>query len=140
MTKDVIISISGFHENDDMDGGTIELVTDGQYGMDEGFATFSYMESELTGMEGTKTTFEVHDSSVIMRREGTVNSLMTFEEGNKHLFMYEIPFGTMTMGVDTHSIYARFGDKGGDLNIKYVVDMNNTIVSRNEFKINVREV
>ena len=136
--KDVLIAIKGMHELDGHSDEGDELVTPGKYYRDGNITRFSYMESELTGMEGTKTTFEVLKSSVSLTREGTVNSQMIFEKGRKHFFMYETPFGAFTMGVSTNSITSKLDDNGGDLEIHCVIDMENSVLSRNIFKINVK--
>ena len=74
-----------------------------------------------------------------MTREGKLNSRMVFEEGKKHNFLYETPFGATTMGVNTKSISIDLNENGGDMEIDYVVDFQHSIVGRNMFKINVRE-
>ncbi|MGE4484241.1 MAG: DUF1934 domain-containing protein [Oscillospiraceae bacterium] len=137
--KKAIISIKGIQipENDEKD--VVELVTDGEYHHADGVAVFSYMESELTGLEGTKTTFEVKDDTVTLTREGAVNTRMVFCEGKKNYFAYETPFGAVTMGVNTHGVTAKLHDGGGNLEIHYLIDMDNTPISRNTFKINVKE-
>lgn len=139
MTKDVLIAIKGMQELDGLPNEGDELVTPGTYSLEGDVARFSYMESELTGMEGTKTTFEVRPSNVVLRREGTVNTEMVFEQGKKHFFMYETPFGAFTMGVSTNSIRSKMNDNGGDLEIRCIVDMENSIISRNVFRISVSE-
>lgn len=138
--KDVIILITGSQRFDgDDDKSAMRLVTDGQYSFGEEESTLTYMESELTGMEGTKTSFTVNPSRVIMSREGRVNSRMVFEEGKKHTFLYDTPMGAATMGVDTHTVRTLLGEDGGDMEIDYVVDVDHMIVGRNRFKIQVRE-
>jgi uncharacterized beta-barrel protein YwiB (DUF1934 family) len=97
------------------------------------------MESELTGLEGTKTSFSVGSTGVVMSREGNINSRMVFEEGRKHFFLYETQFGSATMGVDTLKIKNKLGEHGGDMEIDYVIDFDHAVVGRNQFKINVRE-
>lgn len=136
--KDVMIAIKGMQELDGTTDGD-ELVTSGIYHHENGITKFSYMESELTGMEGTKTTFEIQKSLVTLTRIGTVNSQMVFEPGRKHFFMYDTPFGAFTMGVSTSSISSKMNENGGDLEIRCMIDMENSMVSRNVFKINVRE-
>ena len=139
MTKDVMIAIKGMQELDGLSDEGDELVTPGIYSLEGDTARFSYMESELTGMEGTKTTFEVKPTHVALIREGTVNAQMIFEQGKKHFFMYETPFGAFTMGVSTNSIKSKMHDSGGELEIRCMIDMENSVISRNVFKINVRE-
>lgn len=137
--KDVIISIKGIHETEGRIGEGVEFVTAGEYCSDGDMTTFSYEESELTGLEGTRTFFKVEKDMVTLTREGTVTAQMVFEEKKKHLFAYETPFGATTMGVDTRSIVSKLGENGGNLEIKYSVDMDNAVISRNTFKINIRE-
>ena len=49
------------------------------------------MESELTGMEGTKTSFIFSPEEVVLSREGTLTSRMVFREGKKSTFLYDTP-------------------------------------------------
>jgi uncharacterized beta-barrel protein YwiB (DUF1934 family) len=136
--KDVIISIIGTQR---MEDGTesIELVTDGKYSFDDDKSVLTYMESEITGMNGTKTTFEVGKNLITMIREGTVNSQMIFEKGKKHVFLYETPFGAATLGVNTHRIKSGLGEHGGDMELEYAVDVDNMQLGTNAFRINVKE-
>ncbi len=140
LRSNCIISIFGSQATgEDEDPDSLELVTDGSYTASGNAATFRYEESELTGLEGTTTTFEVAPDKVVMTREGTVNAQMVFQEGKKHYFAYETPFGAMMMGVDTHAVRSRLDDAGGDLEIRYAIDMNNNLVSRNTFHISIRK-
>ena len=137
--KDVIISITGTQRYSDVFDDSIELVTAGQYSFSNGEGRLTYMESELTGMEGTRTSFIVEPFGVTLQREGRMNSRMVFEEGKKHHFLYETPFGAATMGVDTRRINMRLGEDGGDMEIDYSIDFDNAFVGRNKFIIKVRE-
>ena len=137
--KDVIISITGTQNFSPGDDDTIELVTDGKYSFSDGETTLTYMESELTGLEGTKTSFKVGPMGVVMSREGALNSSMVFEEGRKHFFLYETPYGSATMGVNTSRILTTLGEHGGKMEIDYVVDFDHSVVGRNKFVIDIRE-
>lgn len=137
--KDVIISIVGTQTYDEDDKDTIELVTDGKYSQKNGETNLTYMESELTGLAGTKTTFTINPNAVVLSREGTLNTRMIFEVGKKHYFLYDTPYGAATMGVNTSHIRHRLGENGGDMEIEYVVDLDHTVIGKNTFKINVRE-
>ena len=66
--KDVVISIRGiqrsFHPGEEEQGPeSVELVTDGRYEYGRDASWFTYQESEITGMEGTVTTFRVEDGA-----------------------------------------------------------------------------
>jgi uncharacterized beta-barrel protein YwiB (DUF1934 family) len=136
---DVIISIVGTQKDPSGQKDTVELVTDGQYGFADGECRLTYEESDLTGLKGTRTTFTVSPMGVILRREGSLNSEMVFQEGKKNFFLYETPYGSATMGVDTRRISATLGEHGGDLELDYNIDFDSTPVGQNTFKINVKE-
>ena len=131
-----MISVKGLMGTDD-NGDEIELVTKGSYDYADGRAEFSYMESELTGMEGTKTAFDVYDGYASITRTGSVTMQMVFEEGRKNYFVYNTPYGAMSMGVDTHSVYSKLGENGGYLNVKYTLDIPGTMASRNNLDVRI---
>jgi len=137
--KDAIISITGVQNDPNGEKDAVELVTAGQYGFENGESRFTYEESDLTGLNGTRTTFTISPLGVVLRREGSLNSEMVFEQGRKSFFLYETPFGSATMGVDTRRIDTRLDEHGGDLELDYDIDFNHTPMGRNKFKINVRE-
>ena len=143
--KNVIISITGTQHNygdDSLPVGdeTIELVTDGSYEYGEEESLFTYRESELTGMDGTLTTFRVEKDMVTMTREGAVNSQMLFQKGRKHLFLYDTPFGAMTMGVSTQKLSSEMDEHGGVMDLVYSVDVDNILLGKNVFRICVKEI
>lgn len=137
--KNVIISIKGTQNDPNGGDNIIELETDGVFAFENGEGMLSYMESELTGLEGTKTSFVVNPMGVVMTREGSLNSRMVFEKGRKHNFLYETPFGSATMGVNTTNISVAFDEHGGDMEIDYVVDFQHAVVGHNMFRIKVSE-
>jgi len=140
--KDVIISIKGTQGTGSYlteDAEVIELITNGEYTHNGTETEFSYMESEVTGMEGTRTTFRVNPQMVTLTREGSLNAQMVFEQGKKHVFLYETPYGAATMGVDTKRLRCGLDDTGGEMEIAYIIDLDSVVVSENSFVINVRE-
>ena len=137
--KDVIISITGVQNFPQGSDDTVELVTEGKYCYRDGKGELSYMESELTGMQVTRTSVTFTPTEVVLSREGTLTSKMVFREGTKITFLYDTPFGSATMGLDTHKIHSTMGPRGGDMEIDYVVDFDHAVVGRNKFRINVRE-
>ena len=136
--RDVIISVTGIQHGA---GGpdSLQLVTAGQYGVDQDEIRLTWEESELTGMEGTRTSITVQPRSVVLSREGALNSTMEFEEGHKHYCLFETPFGAATMGVDTRKIRRHVDENGGRVEIDYVVDMEHAVVARNKFEITIRQ-
>ena len=139
MEKPVIISIKST-QNMDGQEDTIELVTQGvlRHSEEEGFALV-YPESELTGLEGTTTTFRIGKDRITLHREGTLRSDMIFQEGQRHFSTYETPYGGLILGVDTHRARSDIGRSGGDLEIRYALEVDNEKVGENFFEIHVQE-
>lgn len=136
--KEMLISVTGSQQGEN-GPDTMELITAGQYGYSSEEIVMSWQESEISGMEGTKTTLSVKNGRVVLTREGMLNSQMEFEEGKKNYFLYETPFGSATMGVCTRSIRSDLGTRGGNIFIDYTLDMDQTFLGRNKFLIRVNE-
>ena len=134
----VLLSIRGEQYFDDIDPDATELMTEGIMEVTEDGMVLSYEESELTGMEGTTTTFEVKGPRVTLTRSGTVNSQMVFEEGRQHTSLYETPFGELSVDIQTSILKHNLSERGGLLEIKYSIAVEHTVTGRNCFKIRVR--
>ena len=139
MEKDVVISIKGMQKYEGNDPDTVELVTAGRLLKDKAGYTLSYQESEITGLEGTLTTIQVEGEQVTLMRMGEFNSQMVFQEGRRHLSMYNTPYGAMSVGVNTRHLLADLSDKGGDIEIDYAIEIDHAIAGRSVFQIKVRE-
>ena len=140
MAQEVMISVKGIQQFDAADKDSIELVTRGSLARDGGMLTLQYEESELTGLEGTMTTIQVEPERVTMLRTGQVNTQMVFQEGRRHLSMYNTPYGAMTIGVNTRHLFTELGEDGGEIEIDYNIEIDHTVTGRNVFHINVKKV
>ena len=138
-TDNVIISIKGKQLYAECAPEEIELVTAGTMERDgQGGCTISYQESELTGLEGTTTTFEVRGPQVILSRTGSVNSQMVFEEGKQHTSLYETPFGELAIDIQTSRLRHSLTERGGLMDLQYSIAVEHSVTGRNAFKIHVR--
>ena len=134
----VLLSIRGEQYFDDIDPDATELMTDGTLEVTEDGLVLSYEESELTGMEGTTTTFEVCGPRVTLTRSGAVNSQMVFEEGRQHTSLYETPFGELSVDIQTGRLRHNLTERGGIMEIQYSIAVEHTVTRRNCFKIRVK--
>ena len=141
MNKDVIISIKGTEsliEDNDIDN--IELVTEGKYYKKGNKHYFSYSETEeMTGFENTQTTLKIDGDTVSITRFGEINSHMVFKEGEKHLGHYETPFGSFTVGITSDSVIVDMGEKTGSINIKYMLEIDNSAKALHSLQLSIRE-
>ena len=139
MEKEVVISIKGMQKYEGAPPDVIELVTEGRLVREGGSYTLSYQESELTGLEGTLTTIQVDGEQVTLMRMGEFNSQLVFQEGRRHLSMYNTPYGAMSVGVHTRHLLAQLSDQGGDIEVDYSIEVDHTLAGRNIFRISVKE-
>ena len=140
MTDNVIISIKGRQLYAESAPDEVELVTAGTLNCDGlGGCTVSYQETVLTGLEGTVTRLHIKDGQVTLLREGSINSQMVFEEGRRHLSMYETPYGALSVGVNTRRMRSTLGEAGGELEIDYAIEIDHLIAGHNLFRMNVKK-
>ena len=139
MGKEVVISIKGIQKYEGALPDVVELVTEGRLAREGESYTLSYQESELTGLEGTLTTIQVDGGQVTLMRVGEFNSQLVFQEGRRHLSMYNTPYGAMSIGVNTRHLMASLTDQGGDIEVDYTIEVDHALAGRNVFRINVKE-
>lgn len=139
MEKEVLISIKGMQKYEGTPPDVMELVTKGRLARDGEGYTLSYQESELTGLEGTLTTIQVEGEQVTLMRVGEFNSQLVFQEGRRHLSMYNTPYGAMSVGVHTRHLLAQLSDQGGDIEVDYAIEVDHALAGRSIFRISVKE-
>ena len=135
----VLLTIRTEQHYEDMEPDSIELMTEGTLTLTgEGGMVLSYQESELTGLEGTTTAFEIRGAQVILTRTGSVNSQMVFEEGRQHTSLYETPFGELAVDIQTSRLRHSLTERGGLMDLRYSISVDHTVTGRNAFRIRVR--
>ncbi len=138
MKKDVYISIKGSQSYDD-DQNKMEVTTAGKFYDKDGKYYVSYVEGELTGMEKCNTTIKVSpDGTVTMMRHGQTNTHMIFEKDKCHIGHYETPYGDFTISVTANKIDVSLDENGGNIDIDYIMDINNVARSRNGISLTIR--
>ncbi len=139
-TKDVIISVVGCQKYEGQTSEQVKLVTDGTMSCnDEGIYSISYAESEITGLEGTVTTFDVAPHCITMTRSGALNSQMVFEEGHTHESLYDMGFGALLIGVRARKVESELNEQGGTFHMEYIIKIENDVSGVNEYDVTIRE-
>lgn len=140
MKKNVIIKMKSVQSIYD-DKTETELITKGLFSENNGTYKISYEDSEATGFKGSTTEIAVTENkfaSVI--RTGSTSSDLVVEPGKKHHCHYETPYGSMDIGIFTHSIKNELNENGGSLYMKYTIDINASYMSDNEIFLNINNV
>ncbi|MCL2221181.1 MAG: DUF1934 domain-containing protein [Oscillospiraceae bacterium] len=138
--KSVFISIKGLPVYSVDDNDAFELMTDGEYFHTDNVSTLTYEETSLTGANGMHTIFDIEPNRIVLRRDDGLTGDMIFDEQQKHHFLYATPFGSIMMGIDTHSITKCMSEDGGNLEIRYDIEVDNVAVSQNLFKLNIKSL
>lgn len=117
MIKKAIISICSTQDIGEKE--KIEVVTVGEFSIngDEFIAT--YDETEISGMEGTKTTLKIKGDKVVLHREGTTSTKMEFQKNNTQVALYNTPYGMLELKTSTKELDLDVDEKGGNISIKY---------------------
>ena len=136
MKKDVTISIKGLQTISEDEDDVFDFFTDGILSTNNGKHVITYNESDLTGINGTKTTVSIENQSkVTITRTGDYKSHLILELGKRHLCPYETPYGSMMMGVSTNDISCNITAAGGTLSFDYDFELNYQHASRNKMKM-----
>ncbi len=141
MNKEVRIKIKTIQSADEEDGEVTELFTFGKLSRlkDNDGYRIVYDETEVMGFEGCRVALDVTDSFVKMSRTGKASSTLFIEKGKKHHGHYGTPFGDFMIGINADELKNGIGDNGGDLYMKYTIDVNSDFLSENEIFVNVEE-
>lgn len=100
----------------------------------------TYEESEATGFAGSNVTLDVNGTDLVtMVRKGKSSSNLTIERGKKHHCHYGTEFGDFMVGIKTDEIRSSLDENGGELYLKYTIDINASFMSENEMFINIKE-
>ena len=139
MDNKYIVSIKGLQEYDKEDENTdISLTTEAEFELQDGVYFIDYEESEITGLEGTKTSIEIGDNYVSLLRNGSVNTQMLFMKDRKTSSYYNTPYGDFMIGIFTDNLDIDITNNGGRVNVDYYLDINNSRTSKNNFEIEIR--
>lgn len=138
MKRNVTISVQGEQFYEGMEPDRSELLTEGTLEKTEQGWQVRYEESELTGMEGTSTMFDITADGVTLRREGAVQSEMHFCRGEISTSAYETPYGSLTVEIGTSLLRAEVDEGGGELEIRYSIAVEHQVTGENRILIQIK--
>ena len=135
--KKVYVSIIGETSVNGDDDKT-ELVTEGEYTFRNGKYLLRYREQLSDVGDECTTVIRIDNETVVMSRSGNINTQMIFEKGKRHVGHYETPLGSFTIGVSTDALAIKVDDNGGEVEIRYILDINNSAQVENYLHLNIR--
>ena len=144
MTKDVMVTISGFHMNEE-EGDTIEMVHIGEYYERNGTHYILY-EERLEGIaEPVKNRIKVREQRIELQKRGPVTVNMVFEKDKRQSSTYAIPYGSFLMETCATSVEVCAGEDRMEAKASYELNVNGVrcascdvrvlVQSRNTFRL-----
>jgi len=138
MKKAVILSIRGRQSYAEQEPEEIELVTEGTLESSENGYVLCYEESDLTGLDGVKTTFLIQDDGVTLIRDGKLKSYMKFHKGVTHDSLYQTEFGALMLSVCASKISTRLSADGGVVDLVYSIEIEQTAAGTIDYHLEIR--
>ena len=136
--KDVTISIQGTQEVDGEENA-IEMVASGTLCVSPEEFVLEYDEKDEDDVVSRTTLTVDHEGTATLQRDGPRGSRMMIQRGRRHLCHYDTAFGVLMIGVFGEQVAHNMTDSGGELYMRYTIDINSAMQSRNEVKITVKE-
>lgn len=138
MVKTVTLSIRGQQSYAGQDPDVIELVTEGTFEEIDGGWKLSYEESDLTGLEGVDTTFQIQGKTVTLIRSGKLNSQMIFQEGVPHDSLYQMEFGALMLTVCAIKVETNLTEEGGTIDLKYSIEVEQNAAGMIDYHLDIK--
>ena len=134
MTKNVLITISGLHYEDNMmmvqedtadEANSIEVTTPATYYLKNGKHYILYDEV-VEGIPGTiKNRIKIEEGQLLeITKSGITNSHMVFETDKINVTPYQTPYGDLLLGTYTKGRDVQVEEDRIELQVRYSLDIN----------------
>ena len=140
MKKTVLLSICGKQSYPGQDPDAIELVTEGILETTETGWILTYEESDLTGLRGVSTTFQLEGDTVTLTRKGKLNSQMVFREGVSHDSLYQTEFGALMLTVCATKVESAITPEGGVVDLRYNIEIEQNAAGIIDYHLDIQVV
>lgn len=140
MTKDVLLSIRGLYTEDNENEDAIETLAPAEFYVKEDvyYTFFEEILDDTTGV--TKSRIKYSEKCFELTRKGELSVHLLFEEGKKTLNTYQMPYGTLVVGLDTKCIEKEESEDEIRIHIDYAMEINYQQVSDNTIEVVIKSV
>ena len=137
MKKSALLTIRGTQTYAEQEPEVIELVTEGTLEQTEKGWKLTYEESDLTGLKGVTTTFQVEPGVITLSRKGPLNSEMVFREGQFHESLYRLEFGALMITVCASKVRYNIDENGGTIDLTYAIEIEQSAAGYIEYHLDI---
>ena len=137
MKQKVLVRIHSEQQYEDQTPDVSEFMTVGTMEQTDKGIVISYEESELTGLQGTTTTFRLEKGRILLKREGALKSEMVFAINQEHRSLYDMGMGALLITVRTIVLVQAIDAGGGFADVIYDVIIEDGIMGQVRYHIDV---
>ena len=140
MKSEIKLRIIGTQRDEEGEENKIELVTEGKLYRKDGADYITYEESEISGMENSRTRLKLEKDRVQMKRMGQSSSEMVFCKEQIHTLDYKTPYGIFKMQISTESLEVEIREElvGSTVELSYTLAMvDSSSSTENKLKIEI---
>ncbi|MBP3412621.1 MAG: DUF1934 domain-containing protein [Oscillospiraceae bacterium] len=119
MKQKVLLKIHSEQQYTGEEADVSELTTIGSMEWGSNEIRLSYEETELTGLQGTTTSFLLQKDQITLKREGALRSEMIFAIDREHRSLYDMGMGALLITVRTMTLIQAISPEGGFVDVAY---------------------
>lgn len=138
MEKDVLVSVSGVH-SDDQPGDAVEVLLPGEYYNKNGTHYVMYEQYDEEAKSLLKNIIKVKNNSVELKKTGFANVRMFFEKNRNNTSYYEMDHGSMLIETKTGEVMIDIQEHKMNIDLEYELYINEQFVSDSTVHIKVVE-
>ena len=140
MEENYILSVLG-KQYVDGQSDKVELKTSAAYVTRNGSRYISYKEYDPQNPDRHyRTTVKIDpNNTVTVMKGGNESHHLILEKGKRHKCEYMTNFGSLTLGVYTEKVKNNLNDNGGELEVRYSIDIQSQLASTNELFMKIEE-
>lgn len=136
--QDIMIKIYSVIQQLGDEASVIEFTTEGKFYKSGKVLTIMYKETEVSGMEGAKTSLKIDGDVITMKRLGSGGTEMVFENGKRSTSAYMTPYGEFQMEMRTRLLENCIEVSGDTIKGYFEIDYNLVIKNLSESKNHLR--
>jgi len=138
MEQKVLLRIYSEQQYEDQEPDVSHLTTLGTMVCGTEEIRISYEETELTGLQGTTTTFHLRKDRITLKRDGALRSEMVFAIDEEHRSLYDMGMGALLITVRTMALVQAIGPHGGFADVAYDLIIEDTVAGCVRYHLDVQ--
>lgn len=144
MNSKVLVTIKGIQHDYNEDADGIQTIQQGTYKRISNKHIITYEElpedMDSSNPVPVKNMLKICSDSVSLTKRGQTSTDMFFKEGYHHTGLYEIPCGTLQMGIITSELTIKEDCDTITVNIKYGLELNHSHMSDCSILITIKSI